>query len=215
MSLRKPFARDALFGALAMLLLAAAPARADFLTPAPANPGQAVALTYELEPGERLGREQVIRGRIKCGTNEYLFVLPEGLRADAKPDGALVLSRWDAHYFVRIGVVSLTPGGPGFSEALAQQLTNRHTAARELSAITATVAGHAGCGYQFLERLPGMEDRLERTLWVPFNAGMLEFKLSTSSSQSAEAQAAFDLVLVSFRSNEQGKIQIVRRSESS
>lgn len=204
-----------LLAALAALALVTAPTRADPLPPAQAKPEQAAALACELEPGERVGREQVIRGRIKSGTNEYLFVLPDGMRAAAGPDGALVLSRWDARYYVRIGIVKPAPNGPGLSEVLAQQLTNQHTAARELSAITATVAGHEGCGYQFREKLPGIEDRLERTLWVPFKAGVLEFTLSSGSSQCAEAQGAFDLVLITFRSNEQAKIEIVRRSERS
>lgn len=41
----------------------------------------------------------------------------------------------------------------------------------------------------------------------------MEFTLNASNTSAAAAQAALDMVLLTFRSNERGKIEIVRRSD--
>ena len=66
---------------------------------------QTPGLAVTLQPGEPVGHEQVVRGLIRSGTHEFLFVVPEGLRTETAPEGTIVLLTRDLSFFVSIRIV--------------------------------------------------------------------------------------------------------------
>jgi hypothetical protein len=171
-------------------------------------------LTVTFQAGEHVGQQQVIRGLIRSGTNTFMFVLPEGVRAETSSEGRIVLTSWDVRYFLCIGIVGPPLAEPGLKEALRQRIASHYPNARNLEEFAATVADREGTGFQLRQALPGVGDRLIRIVWVPFRAGLLEFTLNADSGSASAGQGTIDMILLTFRSDERGKIEIVRRSEN-
>jgi len=171
------------------------------------------ALAVTLQAGEYVGQQQVIRGLITSGTNTFIFVVPGGLRAETSREGRVVLTSWDVRYFLCIGIVGPPLAEPGLKEALQERIASQYPHVSSLEEFTTTVADREGTGYQLRQELPKVGGRFIRILWLPFQGGVLEFTLNADSNCASAGQGAFDMILLTFRSNERGKIEIVRRSE--
>jgi hypothetical protein len=194
-----------------MLLAAGALAQTtnDFSATTNHTPELAVAL----EPGEFVGQEQVIRERLTSGTNEFMFVVPDGLKTQTAPDGMIALVASDMAYFVSLRFVAAPPANPELKAALRERIASQYMQASNLEEFTTTVANREGTGFQLRQDLPKVGRRLIRILWVPFKAGVMEFVLNSNYNNASAGQGAFDMILLTFRSNERGKVEIVRRSE--
>jgi hypothetical protein len=174
---------------------------------------QTPELAVALLPGELVGQEQVFRGLIKNGTNEFMFVVPEGFRTEAPGEGRILLIRQDMKCYVSIRIAEPLPTNPELKEVLREQIASQYPRASSLSEFTATVANRKGAGFELRQELPGVAPRRVSILWVPFKAGVLEFALYADSDSASAGRAAFDMILVTFRSNERGEIEIVIRSD--
>jgi len=174
---------------------------------------QAPALALTLLPGELVGHEQVTRELIKSGTNEFMFVVPEGLRTEAPREGKLLLISPDLKWHISIRLVEPRPADLELKQILREQIADRYPGASSLEEFAATVAEREGSGFQLWQKLPGLGARHISILWVPFRAGILEFALNADSGSAAASRGAFDMILLTFRSNERGKIEIVRRPD--
>jgi hypothetical protein len=213
MSHRNAFFRRQLAGALAAAMLLAADVIAQTSNGIDLSPNQAPELAVTLEPGEFVGHEQVIREHLRSGTNEFMFVVPDGLRTETAPDGKIVLITRDMSYYVSLRVVSPPPTSPELKDALREQIVSQYAPLYGLQEFTTTVADREGTGFQLRQDLPKVGGRLIRILWMPFNAGVLEFALNADNHNLSAGQGAFDMILLTFRSNERGRIEIVRRSD--
>lgn len=180
---------------------------------ASSNPPHAVAIT--LRPGEHVGNEQVIRQFIRIGTNEFVFVLPGEMRRNSTPDGTTVLTSWDMTYFLTVRLKAPPSPPLGLSEALREHIANQYAGASSLEDYTACVADHEGAGFQFWQSLPNVGPRLIRILQVPFRAGVMEFVLNADARNAKTGQAALDMILLTFRSNEHGPLETIQRSDKS
>lgn len=213
MSHPKAFLRGRLTGALSAAMLLAAGALAqttnDFATTTNHTPELAVTL----EPGEFVGPERVIRERLTSGTNEFMFVVPDGLKTETAPDGMIALVASDRSYFVSLRFVAAPPANPELKAALRERVASQSAQASNLEEFTTTMANREGTGFQLRQDLPKVGRRLIRILWVPFKAGVMEFVLNSDHNTASAGQGAFDMILLTFRSNERGKVEIVRRSE--
>jgi hypothetical protein len=176
---------------------------------------RAPGLVVTFQPGEMVGREQVIRETLTSGTNEFMFVVPEGLRTEAPTQGLVALMAGDRSYYVSIRIVAPPPTNPELREALRESISGQHARMSSLEEFTTCVADREGTGFKLREVLPVVGERFVSTLWVPFKAGVLEFTLNAHSSSALAGQRAFDAILLTLRSNERGKIEIVRRSDKS
>jgi hypothetical protein len=174
-----------------------------------ATPGLAVTL----QAGEYVAQQQVIRALIASGTNTFMFVVPEGLRVQPSSEGRVVLTSRDMSYFLCLGIAAPPLAEAGLKEALRQRIASHYPNARNLEEFAATVADREATGFQLRQALPGVGGRLVRILWLPFKAGVLEFTLNADSSSASAGQDALDMILLTFRSDELGKIEIVRRSD--
>ena len=155
----------------------------------------------------------MIRALIRSGTNEFIFVVPDGVRAQTASGGTIVMTSGDLTYSVSLRLSMPAPERSGLTEALAEHVKVRYSNPSGQETLTATVADREGRGVQFQQPLSGMNSRLVRVLWVPFKVGFMEFVLNADSSYASAGEAALDVVLLTFGSNEEGRLKIVRRSD--
>ena len=177
------------------------------------NPAPALALT--LQPGEMVGQQQIMRALLKSGTNQFLFVVPEGLGIQNVDEGKIVLSSRDMKYYASVRIVAPRPAADGLKEALQEAIAGLYPGVSHLEEFAATVANREGIGACLRQESPGVALRQVRILWVPFKAGVVEFTLVAQSDNLRAAQGAFDMILLTFRSNEGGRLEYVRRSDKS
>ena len=177
---------------------------------------QAAGLTFGIVPGEGVGQEQVIRGLIRSGPDhEFVFVVPDGLRAQTLPGGSVVMVSRDLRYSVSIRLLEPSPTSSRLRETLRQSIASQYTQVSHLEEITATVAQHEGVGFQFRHNMPQVGGRILSMLWVPFKAGVIEFSLDVDEKSPSAGRGPFDMVLLTFRSNELGQLEIIKRSDKS
>ena len=207
--------RFPLAGLLAAALLFAAEVRSQTAGGVGASSNQPPKLVVSLYPGEFVGHEQVIRQFIRCGTNEFVFVVPDGLRTQAKPDGAIVMTAGDMSYHVCIRIAAPLPAVPEIREALQDRIAGQYVGAKSLEGFTFNVADREGTGFELRQELPELGHRLVRILWVPFKAGLMEFTLIANAKNAEAGRVALGMILLTFRSNEQGRLEIVERSDKS
>jgi hypothetical protein len=162
-----------------------------------------------------VGHEQVARLFMRSGTNEFVFVLPDGLSKGTAPEGTIVLGARDLSYYVSVRLAALPPVNAGTREALQEWIASHYADAKSLEGFTARVADREGTGFQLRRDPAGVGSRLARVLWVPFNAGIMEFALDADAKNASAGQAAMDTILLTFRSNEGGRLEIVKRSDKS
>jgi hypothetical protein len=215
MSHHRSLSRFPLAGLLAAAALLAADVLGETAEGFFAGSNQPPRLAVRLCSGEVVGHEQVIRQLLSSGTNKFVFVVPDGLRTETAPEGTIALTSGDMSYFVSLRIVAPPPGNPGTREALQERITNQYAGASSLEEFTASVADRGGTGFQLRQELPKVGSRLIRILWVPFEAGVMEFALNADTKSAAAGRAALDMILLTFRSNERGQLEIVARSDKS
>jgi hypothetical protein len=215
MSHHRPILRFALAGLLAAAALLAADVLGQTAEGLVAGSNQPPRLAVSLCSGELVGHEQVIRQLLSSGTNKFVFVVPAGLRTETAPEGMIALTSGDMSYFVSLRIVTPAPVNPGTREALQEWITSQYAEARSLEEFTTSVADREGTGFQLRQELPKVGSRLVRILWVPFKAGVMEFVLNADTKKAEAGRAAMDMILLTFRSNERGGLEIVARSDKS
>jgi hypothetical protein len=204
------FGRLLLAGAL--FLCVTAPAQ-TWISNQPTNPSP--ALKVAVEPGEFFGRRQIIRERIRCGTNEFLFVVPEGVRAETRQDESIALTSADGTFYVTVAIASALPAETDEDQAMLEWAAGHFPNFTNVEKFAFSVDGKPGQGIQLRYASPGGGNRLARILWVPCRAGMLEFTVDADAEKAKAAQQLFNTILLTFRTNEEGKIEIIRFSERS
>jgi hypothetical protein len=107
------------------------------------------------------------------------------------------------------------PVKPGTSEALQDRIAGQYPGARNLEGFTVSVADREGTGFELQQDLPELGHRRVRILWVPFKAGIMEFALNADAKNGTAGRAALDMILLTFRSNERGRLEIIERSDKS
>jgi hypothetical protein len=178
-------------------------------------PPQPQALEITAQAGEVIGNEQVIRCFIKCGTNQFLFVVPPGLRSEIDQPENLLLESKDGRFYLKFRLLRESSTDPDLKQSPKDRVLTNYPGATKTEDFTTIVTGVEGQGLHFLYRDARIGDRLVRCVWVPVHAGTLEFTLDTGLQQAPAAKGAMETVLLTFRSNEQGKLEIVRRSDKS
>jgi hypothetical protein len=205
---------------LACVLGAAAPWLTDVIaqnaSEVVSKTNKVAGLTLGLVSGEVVGQEQVIRGLIRIGPDhEFVFVVPDGLRAQTLPGGSVVMVSRDMRYSVSIRFLEPSPASSRLREPLREWIASQYTQVSHLEEIAATVAQHEGVGFQFRQELPQVGGRILSILWVPFKAGVIEFALNADEKSASTGRGPFDMVLLTFRSNELGRLEIIKRSDKS
>ena len=165
------------------------------------------------QPGELVGHERVLREFVSFGTNEFMFVVPEGSRPETVKGDFLVVKSRDATFYVSFRIAGPLPAEGDLQQRLKWRVAEQYPDARDMEAFSTTVLNRTGNGFSLKEGRSGVGSRFIKVLWVPSKAGILEFTLNTDAKTVRGAELAFSSMLLTFRSNEHGKLEIVRRSE--
>lgn len=198
----------AILGALALVL---GSARAGE-SPAPQTAFLPRTFEAAIRNGEIVGWEgQTRRVFVTRGTNEFFFVVPQGMRVEVNPDKVALVSA-DATYFLTFRILNAETAGPGLANSGGRQfLLNQFPNAKVVEEFSRTAAGQTGPALELQYKAAG---GMERAVWValiPSAAGLLEFCLNADPPKAADGQFAFDSMLRTFRSNENGKLEITTR----
>jgi hypothetical protein len=118
-------------------------------------------------------------------------------------------------YYVSLRTAAPFPVNAQIRQALRERIAGQYAGANSLEGFTVGVADQEGTGFQLRQELPGVGSRLVRILWVPFKAGVMEFALNADAKNSAAGRAALDMILLTFRSNERGRLEIIAHSDKS
>ena len=175
------------------------------------------SLDITVKPGEVVGQEQVIRYAIQSGTNQFIFNLPPEVRSERVNNAGLVLQSTDSRFCLSFRILQAVAAdsAAAATEARKAAALEHFTNTRDLEDFGLTIADRPAQGIQFRHTQPTVGDRLVKIIWVPCAAGVLEFTLNADATKLNLANAALDGVLLTFRSNESGKLEVVRRAENS
>lgn len=163
----------------------------------------------EIRPGEIMGWEQVRRVLVASGTNQFIFIVPHQLRISATSE-KVTLAAADNSYFLSFRIL----GGDGAvvgTAALRRQVLEEYPRAAITDEFSKTAAGREGPVFSLRENAAGRLARSVRVALIPSPVGTLEFSFNASTSKATEAEAAFNSVLRTFRSNERGKLELIGR----
>ena len=171
-------------------------------------------LDITVQPGEVIGRDQIVRYLINCGTNQFLFMLPPNVRSTGTASESIILSGTDGRYYLSFRVLKSRTASP--DPARFKELAiETYPGAQQLEEFPISIAGHEGTGLEFRQELAVVGNRLIRLARVPCLAGTLEFSLNADPKNAAVALQALECVLLSFQSNERGAIVVIPRSDKS
>jgi hypothetical protein len=199
----------AILGALS-LVLGSAHAGESFAPQTAFRPRTFEAATRN---GEILGREgQTRRVFVTRGTNEFYFVVPQGMRVEINPDKVSLVSA-DSTFFLTFRVLSPGDADPGVANSAPGRefLVNQFPNAKVVDEFSRTAAGQNGPALELRYKAAG---GIERAVWaalIPSAAGMLEFCLNADPPKAADGQFAFNSLLRTFRSNENGRLEVITR----
>lgn len=212
MCLHNGFLRVCLAAAPAGLLLLPAAVSAQVIaTNSLASRSQ--RLQVSVQPGEFVGRERVLRELVKFGTNEFLFVIPEDARPETSKSDTVVVASRDSTYYVTFRISPSLPAEADLQRVVKDWVVDHYSNARNMESFSTTVAERRGEGLSLEQQQSAVGARIIKILWVPFKGGTLEFTLNADAKQASAAESAFSAILLTFRSNERGKLEIIRRSE--
>ncbi len=174
-------------------------------------------LSASLQNGELIGSEPVRRAFVQFGTNEFAFVMPPEFRLDASNPEKLVLVKSDYTCFInlrimRMGTASSAPPKP---ETLRGPLLSRYPSARILEEFNQSAANQTGPAFDLQFRSAAGMLQSARIAYIPCAAGLIEFTLVANADQFVNGQYAFSSLLLTFCTNEGGKLEIVPLSDKS
>jgi hypothetical protein len=210
MSCLKSICRNAaILGALSLVLGSARAGEPS----APQTAFRPRTFVAAIRNGEIVGREeQMRRVFVTRGTNEFCFVVLQGMRVEVNPDKVALVSA-DATYFLTFRILSPGDAGPGLADSPPGRefLVNQFPNAKVVDEFSRTAAGQDGPALELRYTAAG---GMERAVWValiPSAAGLLEFCLNADPPKAADGQFAFNSLLRTFRSNENGRLEITTR----
>lgn len=161
---------------------------------------------------EIIGREQVRRVLVSHATNEFIFTAPHGLRVEAKPAMLAVVSA-DSTFFLTFRILDsrLTELNSGNLDSYRDLVFNQFPEAKVTEESSKTVCGRTGPTFDLRVKITRGMERDIRVVLIPSAAGLLEFTLNADITKLADAKNAFNIVLRTFRSSENGKLDAVPR----
>jgi hypothetical protein len=191
-------------------LLLVAGARADDLVSGAAAP-QPVALDVTIKKGELVGTEQIQRALITVGTNQFMIVAPGDARVSVPTPDRVTFIPTDYHYYLSFRVLNVAEAPPDTLTAdfYRGQLQSQYPGASIVTESSEMALNHSGPAFDLRWTTAAGEVELVRVAYIPCRAGVLEFSLLVDRKKNNEAQCNFRGLLITCRSNENGKIEIV------
>ena len=204
-----------------ILLSGWAPLRAQDAQPADpqdAPPAEAPApvetpFAVSIQKGESIGFEQIFRVKITTSTNEFAFVVPRGLnlRVDASFPGKIIISKADSTYFMTLRFIqgqAQSSGGAESNSMFRNIVMNQYEGASGLEESSMSADGQSGPAFDANWYIGGTSTRRTvRVAFIPTVAGVLECSMVADPKKSSEAKSALSAMLLTLRSNKNGKLE--------
>lgn len=164
---------------------------------------------------EMLGDRPVQRAYLSKGTNQFAFVVPPGFRLNATSPGKLSLINANDNGFITFRVAAPLPSWPRELSAddCRDLVSAQFPTAKIDREFTQPVADHSGPAFDVSWTNSGGGGQSARIVFLPSPAGILEFCLEGNPNSFGANQTAFYSVLLSFRTNERGKLEIAPLSD--
>jgi len=172
-------------------------------------------LEVKFQPGEFLGNRQIVRERIQCGTNEFMLVVPEDTRAEFRPNDTIAITSSDGTFFITFRIAAYAPDEPIPQPCIPESLLEEYPFATNIDKFGVSVAGRPGAAVSFKYARSRLAWRQAKIIRVPCKAGVLEFTLDADEGHAKTAGYLFQGLLLTFRSDERGKIKIIPFSNKS
>ena len=194
--------------------LPAAPARAGDWAAAPVySPPLQVSVVYEPVPN----MPPVPRAYVTTGTNQFAFLVPEGFRVDASNPETILLIKTDYSCFLTFRIVGPATAGTTDlkPDSCRELLSNRFPGAKIADVFSLAAANHGGPAFNLQWTNASGVAQSARVAFIPSAAGLLEFSLVASPGRFPAGQPPFNSLLLTFRTNEGGKLEIIPPSNKS
>lgn len=164
---------------------------------------------------EMIKSAPVRRAYISIGTNAFAFVVPDGYRLDASNPQRVSLVSQDNNSFLTFQIANFSSGLAAKPEAntFRERALDLYPEAKILEEFSKTIANHPGPAFdlQWTNAFGGAQ--AARVIFVPSEAGILEFTARSSKNEFEEAASALHFLSLTFRSNEGGALKISRLSD--
>lgn len=171
---------------------------------------QPTALSTMLKSEEMVALQPVQRAYVTYGTNQFAFVVPHGYRMDASNPEKIVLFNSDYSCYIAFRIAeSLGYGSRDvLSSACRQLVLERYPNAKILDEFSQSAASHSGPAFDLQWTNSARITQFTRVAFIPTAAGVLEFTLVTNAGKFTEGQYFLNSVMLTFRTNEGGKLHI-------
>jgi hypothetical protein len=138
---------------------------------------------------------------VTFGTSKFGFVLPAGFRLETGDAQKVTLVSADFSCLLTFRVLEPIP--PGITELdpapYRDLLLSRHPGGKILEEFSLTAASRRGPAFDLRWNATGAVPRRERVLFIPSDAGVLEFSFVSSLEKFEAGQREFGSWLLSFR----------------
>jgi hypothetical protein len=207
--------RNTIFGLAAVGLLSCQ-LKADELPAYDPTGTSAPSLQASLRNGEIIGVEQVRRAYLTFGTNEFVFVIPHGFRMDASNPEKIVLSDSNYNCFLTVRIAGSQSGAKELSlDTCRQMVMNRHPGAKISEELSQSAGNRSGPAFDFQWENSSGTVQSARIAYIPSPAGILEFSVLSEPAKFTEGKSFFNFLLLTFRTNEHGKLETIVFSDKS
>lgn len=210
MSLRKHISLGAALGFTTSLLAQSAPPSWQADTPAAqADTNSPAALATRIKAEEIVGSQPIARAYVTCGTNQFAFAVPPGYQADASNPRRITVTSADLSITVTFNLAEQGTGASSEDSAdtCREAVLGRYRGAKILSEFSKRAAGHDGPAFDLTWTNPGGSEEAIRLAFVPSRAGVMEFTAKSSPDKFDQSRYALNFLMLSFRSNEHGKLE--------
>ncbi len=189
--------------------------------PASERPAQEVAptpppaLVTSIEADEIIGDRQVQHALLSFGTNAYSFIIPELFHVESSSPDKLVIVNQGYDCFLTVRLVEPASGDlhePDM-EACRRRLLDSYAYAKISEEYQRSIANHSGPAFDFTWQNSGGGVAAGRMIFIRTAAGILEFSFRTGTDQFTVGEHAFNSIVLTFRTNEKGALEVARIAE--
>ena len=167
------------------------------------------ALATRIKAEEIVGSQPIARVYVTSGTNQFAFAVPPGYQADASNPRRVTITSADLSITLTFclaeqGSAAQPEDTPG---ACRDVLLERYRGAKICSESSKRAAGRDGPAFDLTWSNPGGTEEALRVAFVPSPAGVMEFMAKSSPDKFDQSRYALNFLMLSFRSNEHGKLE--------
>jgi hypothetical protein len=198
------------------MMIAIIPAWADESGESPAT-GTPVSFQASIQKGETVGTDQIQRALVTAGSYQLLMVIPRGMGVETSYSDKIVLSPPGYGYFLTFRIIhDASQSAQTSSEGECRKLVlARYPGAIIREEGSMRICDKTGPSFNLTWATPGSPTRDVKVVFMASAAGLLEFSMIADDQKASDAQYNFNALLLSVRTNQAGKIEVIQYSDAS